>query len=53
MQCRRYRVKASVLILRSVASSAFTRVFDALWRRVSKDEDGLMLRDARFARSSA
>jgi hypothetical protein len=26
------------LILRSDAKSAFTRVFDALWRRVSKDE---------------
>jgi hypothetical protein len=25
------------LLLRSVATSAFTRVFDALWRRVSKD----------------
>jgi hypothetical protein len=41
------------LILRSIAISAFTRVFDALWRCVSKDGAGLMLRDGRFAASSA
>jgi len=38
-------VTLSALILRSVALSAFTRVFDALWRRVSKDGGGVMLRD--------
>jgi hypothetical protein len=31
------------LILRSVAISAFTRVFDALWQRVSKGEVARML----------
>jgi hypothetical protein len=33
------------LILRSVAISAFTRVFGALWQRVSKDGAALVLRD--------
>jgi hypothetical protein len=46
----------TALILRSAAISAFTRVFDALWRRVSKDggesELVAMVRDARFACSS-
>jgi hypothetical protein len=36
----------SALILRSLAISAFTRVFDALWQGVSKDEGGHILRDA-------
>jgi hypothetical protein len=41
-------------MLRSRALSAFTRVFDALWRGVSKHEDigRLILRDGGFAASS-
>jgi len=38
------------LMLRSRASSAFTRVFDALWCGVSKHEAALILRDAAYAR---
>ena len=34
------------LMLRSRTSSAFTRVFDALWCGVSKHEAALILRDA-------
>ena len=44
---------AKALILRSGPLSAFTRVFDALWGRVSKASGGLMLRDGGFAASSA
>jgi hypothetical protein len=38
------------LMLRSRTSSAFTRVFDALWCGVSKHEGALILRDAAYAR---
>ena len=37
------------LMLRSRASSAFTRVFDALWCGASKHEAALILRDAAYA----
>jgi hypothetical protein len=37
------------LMLRSRASSAFTRVFDALWCGVSKHEAALILRDPAYA----
>jgi hypothetical protein len=33
-------------MVRSIAISAFTRVFDALWRCVSNHEAALVLRDA-------